>query len=162
MSCAFVGIYAFPAFSHIWIRLMHFLNKQKRRRTSHRFSNSYPFGVFFHAFFFYYHPFMTNSAVIFVAKNNFKSSPHPQEEIPPSGWHTEPPAQELLMPNAVPSTNYSNSERAMLCLLSVWLAPYSSHGLKWWLHPLNSTFKLGFHFSPTASPAVIAEIGLVL
>lgn len=151
MSCAFVGIYTFLAFSYIWIRLLHFLNKQKGRRASHGFSNSYPFG-FFHAFFFYYHPFMTNSAVIFLAKNNFKCSPHPWEEIPSSGWHTEPPARELLMPSTVPSTNSSNSEKVALCLISVWLAPYSFHWLKWWLHPLNSPFKPGFHFSAHSFP----------
>lgn len=105
---------------------------------------------------------MTNSAVIFTAENNFKSSPHSQEEILNRGWHTEPPCRNSLIPSTVPSTNSSKSEKVILCLIPVWLAPYSSRWLKWWLHPLNSTFRPGAYFSPTISPAVIAEVELAL
>lgn len=105
---------------------------------------------------------MTNSAVIFIAKNNFKSSPHPQEEILNSGWHTEPPHRNSLIPRTVPSTNSSKSENVILCLIPIWPAPYGSHWLKWWLHPPSSTFKPGVYFSPPVSPAVIAGVELAL
>lgn len=68
--------------------------------------------------------------------------------------------QELL--NTVPTTNSSKSEKVILCLILIWLAPYRSRWLKWWLHPLNCTFKLGLYFSPTVSPAVRAEVELAL
>lgn len=144
------------------MRLLDFLSKQKGRRAPHSFSYIHPFGVFFMHLSFYYHPFMTNSAVIFIAKNNFKSSPHPQEEILSSGWQTEPQHRNSLIPSTVPSKNSSKSEKVTLCLIPVWLVPYSSRWLQWWLHPLNSTFKPGLYFSPTVCPAVLAEVESVL
>ena len=69
------------------------------------------------------------------------------------------------MPSAVPFMNSSNSEKVTVCLTSVWLAPYSSHRLEWWLHPLahlQTRISLFSHRFPCTSRCTLRSAALKL